>query len=240
MEKEEILKEIADALVAGDKSKTTELAKKALDMGISAMDILKDGLGLGMKIAGDKYEAGEYFVPEVLMCVDAMDGAMEYVMPKLEEEAKKRREETGETGLSGKIVIGVVEGDIHDIGKTIVAKMLQAAGFEVIDLGRDVPIEEFIKKAKEVGADVIAASTLMTPTLEGIEELHEMLEEEGMRDKVKTIVGGGAVSKEFAEEVGADAYGEDAIKAMDSVKRMIAEIKAAVAKVEEAVEGKKE
>lgn len=236
MKKEEYFKEIADALVAGDREKCTELAKKGLEEEIAEpIEILKEGLGLGMQIAGDKYEAGEFFVPEMLMGVDAMDGAMECVMPRLQEMAKKKREEKGETESIGRVVIGVVEGDIHDIGKTIVAKMLQAAGYEVHDLGRDVPIEDFINKAKEVKADVIAASTLMTPTLDGMEEMHEMLRESGMKDKVKTIIGGGATSDEFAKEIGADGRAEDVTSGMDEIKRMVREIRAAMTEVEKAV-----
>ncbi|MCW7076467.1 MAG: cobalamin-dependent protein [Candidatus Syntrophoarchaeum sp.] len=233
MDREEFLNAVKDALVVGDKETCVNLINENIDAGIATpLDILRLGLGAGMTEAGDKYESGEYFVPEMLMCVDVMDAAMEIVMPRIKEEMKKKG--TGES--PGKVVIGVVEGDIHDIGKTITASLLEAAGFEVFDLGRDVPAEDFIKKAKEVGADVIAASTLMTPTLEVMEELHEDLEEEGMRDKVKTIIGGGATSDEFAEEIGADGYASDAVEGVDAIKQMVEEIKMAMAELEKRVE----
>ncbi|OFV67276.1 cobalamin-binding protein [Methanosarcinales archaeon] len=232
MDREEFLEAVKNALVVGDKETCVNLIKEHIDEGIATpLDILRLGLGEGMTIAGDKYEAGEYFVPEMLMCVDVMDAAMEIVMPRIKEEMAASGGET-----IGKVVIGVVEGDIHDIGKTITASLLEAAGFEVYDLGRDVPAEEFIKKAKEVGADVIAASTLMTPTLEVMEELHEDLEDEGLRDKVKTIIGGGATSDEFAEEIGADGYAADAVEGVDAIKRMVQEIKMAMAELDKRVE----
>jgi len=137
------------------------------------------------------------------------------------------------------VVIGVVEGDIHDIGKTIVASMLRAAGFEVIDLGRDVPIDEFIETAVREGAQVIAASTLMTPTLEGMEEIEEKLRERGLKGKIKTIIGGGATSKEFADEIGADAWAADAVEGVDAVKRLVEEVKMAMAEIEKRMEEEK-
>ncbi|MHC1584789.1 MAG: cobalamin B12-binding domain-containing protein [Candidatus Syntropharchaeia archaeon] len=235
MDKKEYLEKVKEALLAipdgkGTKEDVVKIVKEGIEKGIATpLEILKDGLGEGMTVAGDRYEEGTYFVPEMLMCVDGMDAAMEIVMPLIKEEISKKS--TG--GTTGKVVIGVVEGDIHDIGKTIVSSMLQAAGFEVYDLGRDVPIEEFVEKAKEVGADVIAASTLMTPTLEGMEELEELLREEGLKGKVKTIIGGGATSEEFAEEIGADGYAKDAVEGLDAIKRMVAEVKAAVGVIEE-------
>jgi corrinoid protein of di/trimethylamine methyltransferase len=233
MEKAEYLEEVKNTIVVGDREKAVELVKKGVEENIAKpIEILRDGFGKGMTISGDKYESGEYFVPEMLMSVDAMDGAMEIVMPMIEKEIKKKQEKGKEVESTGKVVIGVVEGDIHDIGKTIVAKMLQAAGFDVIDLGRDVPIDDFIETAKKEGAQVIAASTLMTPTLDGMEELHEKLKETGMRDKVKTIIGGGATSEEFAKEIGADARGEDAMSSLDTIKRMVNEIKVAMAELE--------
>ncbi|RLG38247.1 MAG: cobalamin-binding protein [Candidatus Alkanophagales archaeon] len=233
MDKQEYLNAVRDALAAGDKEKTLELVKKGVEDKIAhPLEILKDGLGAGMTVAGDKYESGEYFVPEMLMCVDAMDAAMEIVMPLIEQELREKHK--GET--RGKVVIGVVEGDIHDIGKTIVASMLRAAGFDVIDLGRDVPIDEFIETAVREGAQVIAASTLMTPTLEGMEEIEEKLREKGLKGKIKTIIGGGATSAEFAEEIGADAWAGDAVEGVDAIKRMIEEVKMAMAEIEKRME----
>ncbi|MHC1581813.1 MAG: cobalamin B12-binding domain-containing protein [Candidatus Syntropharchaeia archaeon] len=235
MDKKEYLEKVKEALLAipdgkGTKEDVVKIVNEGIEKGIATpLEILKDGLGEGMTVAGDRYEEGTYFVPEMLMCVDGMDAAMEIVMPLIKEEISKK----SAGGTTGKVVIGVVEGDIHDIGKTIVSSMLQAAGFEVYDLGRDVPIEDFVEKAKEVGADVIAASTLMTPTLEGMEELEELLREEGLKGKVKTIIGGGATSEEFAEEIGADSYAKDAVEGLDAIKRMVAEVKAAVGVIEE-------
>jgi corrinoid protein of di/trimethylamine methyltransferase len=232
MEKQELLDGINESLVIADKETCVNLINEGLEKGIATpLDMLRLGLGAGMTVAGDKYESGEYFVPEMLMCVDVMDSAMEILMPLIK---AMMADKGGES--PGKVVIGVVEGDIHDIGKTITASLLEAAGFEVFDLGRDVPAEDFIKKAKEVGAQVIAASTLMTPTLEVMEELHEDLEEEGMRDQVKTIIGGGATSEEFADEIGADGYAGDAVEGVDAIKRMVEEIKMAMGELEKRVE----
>jgi len=163
-------------------------------------------------VVGEKYESKQYFLPQVLLSAQTMYQALDVVLPKLK---------VGQTGATGKVVIGVVEGDVHDIGKNIVKAMLTGAGMTIFDMGRDVPIKNFYEKAKTETANVIAESTLMTPTLAGMKEMERMLKEGGDKGKVKTIIGGGATSKEFAAQIGADAWAYDAVEAVRVVSDLI-------------------
>jgi corrinoid protein of di/trimethylamine methyltransferase len=217
--KEEILQKLAEAVINGDVDLAREMAKRALEVGIEPWVAITQGLAAGMKVVGDKYEAKEYFLPEVLMAADAMYAGLDVLLPHLKAE---------EVGVRGKIVLGVVEGDIHDIGKNIVKAMLTAAGFEVIDAGRDVPIEKFVELVEKEGAHVLGMSTMMTPTLIQMKRAEEMLRQKGLKERVKTIIGGGTVSEEYREKIGADAYGKDAVEAVDKVKALIQSIMAAV------------
>jgi corrinoid protein of di/trimethylamine methyltransferase len=218
MKRKEILAGLADAVVQMDEKRAVELAQAALDAGIEAYQAVTDGLSKGMAIVSDKYEREEYFVPEILMCADALYAALEVLKPHLKADR---------AAAPAKIVIGVVEGDIHDIGKNIVKLMLETAGFEVHDLGRDVPVRAFVDKAKEVGADIIALSTLMSITMRGMRRVIELLEQEGLRDRFKVIVGGGPLSPSLAEQMGADAYGESAAEAVRIAQRFVARRSAA-------------
>jgi corrinoid protein of di/trimethylamine methyltransferase len=217
--KEEILQKLAEAVINGDVDLAREMAKRALEVGIEPWVAITQGLAAGMKVVGDKYEAKEYFLPEVLMAADAMYAGLDVLLPHLKAE---------EAGVRGKIVLGVVEGDIHDIGKNIVKAMLTAAGFEVIDAGRDVPIEKFVELVEKEGAHVLGMSTMMTPTLIQMKRAEEMLRQKGLKERVKTIIGGGTVTEEYRERIGADAYGKDAVEAVDKVKALIQSIMAAV------------
>lgn len=235
-EKQDFLLKVADMVVLGDRENTKNVVKDGLDnQTATAFEILHYGLSPGINVLGVRYERRQIFVPEVLMMVDAMQGAMEIVLPPLKEEIAKK----GSLETPGKVVIGVVEGDIHDIGKSIVAALLEAAGFEVIDLGRDVPAEDFVRTAAEQSCQIIAASTLMTPTLEVMEEIEEKLRETGKKGTIKTVIGGGATSKEFAEEVGIDAWAKDAVEGVDTIKRMVQEIKVAMEEVRKRAEEEK-
>jgi len=212
-----IFKKLAKAVVLGDTEVAEEGAQEALTEGISPYDAVIRGLAEGMKTVGEKYEQKEYFLPEMLLSADAMYAGLNILTPHIKSKDK----------MKGKIVLGVVEGDIHDIGKNIVKTMLTAAGYEVIDLGRDVPAAEFVKKAKAEGAQVIAMSTLMTPTLMSMKSVEDKLDHEGLKDKVKTIIGGGSVSEEWRDNIGSDAFGKDALEAVDKIKVLINSIMAA-------------
>ena len=165
-----------------------------------------------MNKAGVLYEKEEYFVPELLICSDAMYAGLEILRPHLKKSDAKEKH---------KVVIGVIEGDTHDIGKNLVKIMMDAAGFEMFDLGRNVPLANFIEKAKEVDADLICLSTLMTTTMDGMAEVIEMLIEEGIRDKFKVLIGGGPISEGFAKKINADGYADNATNAVSLSKKLV-------------------
>lgn len=210
--REDLIKALSDSIVDMEEEKTVELSNQCIDNGISAYDAIDEGLAEGMNRAGALYEEGEYYIPELLMCSDAMYAGLDMLKPHLEKSQVDRKH---------KIVIGVIEGDTHDIGKNLVKIMMETEGFEVIDLGRDVPPRDFVDKAKEVGADIIALSTLMTTTMEGMAEVVRLLKEEGLKDKVKVMIGGGPISQSFADKIGADAYTTDASKAAKYAKSIV-------------------
>lgn len=223
-DREAIMKRLTDAVIVGDTAAAEQTAKDALAAGVSAYDAIMNGLAEGMKTVGDKYEKKEYFLPDMLISADAMYAGLNILTPHIPKSESKSK---------GKIVLGVVEGDIHDIGKNIVKIMLTAAGYEVVDLGRDVPTADFIEKAKSEGAQVIAMSTLLTPTLMSMKTIEDKLKEEGMKDKVKTVIGGGATSEDWKSKIGSDAYGKDASEAVDKVKLLVESIKSAVQMMKE-------
>jgi len=215
--REEILKDLADGVLNMDEDLTLRVAHESIEAGLDAYDAISNGLVVGMNKAGDLYEQEEYFVPELLICSDAMYAALEILKPHLKKE--NAQEKVG-------CVIGVVEGDTHDIGKNLVKIMLDVAGFEIYDLGRNVPLTDFIEKAKEVGAELICLSTLMTTTMDGMATVIEMLKEEGIRDRFKVLVGGGPISQAFADRIGADGYAENAATAVKVAKDICAKVMA--------------
>jgi len=214
-EKEKIFDEISEAIQSFEEEKVLNTVKKALSLGVDPSEIIEKGIAKGLRIVGDKYERGELFLMHL---VAAAEPAQKAVKELLEPEIKKK---AGERKSLGKVVIGTVQGDIHDIGKNIVAAMLFAAGFDVIDLGKDVPAEEFAKKAKEVGANIVGASALLSTTLPVQKEIVEALKAMGIRDKVKVIFGGAPCTPEWVEEIGGDGYAENAIEAVKVAKRLI-------------------
>lgn len=199
------LAQLAEVVVKGKIKEAKPLTEQALAAGVEPKDIIFSGLSKGMEVVGQKYEKKEYFLPQVLLSAQTMYASLDVALPKLK---------VGSAGAHAKVVICVVEGDVHDIGKNIVKAMLTGAGMTIFDLGRDVPIKNIIDKAKAESADIIATSTLMTPTLAGMKEIERMCKEGNMKPKTKTMVGGGATSKEFATQIGADAWGYDAIEAV--------------------------
>jgi len=204
-EKDRILSALAAAVDGMDEEGAIRAAHEALEAGLDPYEAIALGLAKGMESVSDKYEKGIYFVPEILLCADAMYAAMGVLSPHLKGDGRGRRTP---------VIIGVIEGDIHDIGKNIVKLMLQSAGFPVHDLGNDVPIAAFVAKARELGRGIIAVSTLMSTTMPGMGRLVEALKQAGLRSSFKVMIGGGPVSAAFAQKIGADAYGENAMDAV--------------------------
>jgi 5-methyltetrahydrofolate--homocysteine methyltransferase len=209
----EILNQISDALQTGDDAKTAELTKSAIAAKIAPKDILDCGLIAGMNVIGEKFKNHEIFLPDVLLAARAMYAGMDLLKPLLIKDG---------IPTIGRVVIGSVHGDLHDIGKNLVGIMLKGAGFDVIDLGNDVPPEKFVETAVANGATVIGMSALLTTTMTVMKKVVELLNEKGLKGKIKTIVGGAPLSSDFALEIGADAYGYDGANAVEEVKRLIA------------------
>jgi corrinoid protein of di/trimethylamine methyltransferase len=209
--REEILQDLADGVLNLNEELAVKAAHEAVAAGLDAYDAITHGLVAGMKRAGDLYDQEEYFVPELLLCSDAMYAALAVLQPHLKKEDARAKL---------KCVIGVVEGDTHDIGKNLVKIMLDVGGFEIHDLGRNVPLAAFVEKAKEVDADLICLSTLMTTTMDGMATVIEMLKEEGIRDRFKVLIGGGPISQAFADKIGADGYAGNAASAVKVAKQV--------------------
>jgi 5-methyltetrahydrofolate--homocysteine methyltransferase len=205
------LQEITETLMTGDRDKLQELVQGALDAGTPANEILQKGLIVGMDIVGEKMESGDMFIPEVLMAARAMSVSVGILKPLLAE---------GESTSAGKMVIGTVKGDLHDIGKNLVVMMLESAGFEVIDLGVDVEPASFVEAVKENKPTLVGLSALLTTTMPMMRKTIETLEESGLRDQLKIIIGGAPVNKAFADEIGADGFAPDAGSASKMAKRM--------------------
>lgn len=209
-----IIQEISEYLQKGRAKNVKQLVQQALDEGTDAKTILDEGLLNGMMVIGGKFKRNEVFVPEVLVAARAMNAGVAILEPKLVEMGNEP---------VGKAVIGTVKGDLHDIGKNLVAMMLKGAGLEVCDLGVDVEPTAFIEKAEEIGADVIGMSALLTTTMTGMEEVINLLKEKGLRDKYIVMVGGAPVNDSFASEIGADYYTPDAATAAEQAKQAILE-----------------
>ena len=212
-----IINEISEFLQKGRAKNVKALVQQALDEGVDAKVILEEGLLDGMMIIGGKFKRNEVFVPEVLVAARAMNAGMAILEPKLVEIGNEP---------VGKAVIGTVQGDLHDIGKNIVAMMLKGAGFEVVDLGVDVSAETYVEKAEEIGADVICMSALLTTTMENMKNVITLLEEKGLRDKYIVMVGGAPVNDSFAMEIGAADFTADAASAAEVAKKAVLEKKA--------------
>ncbi len=203
---------IAQALMAGDAATLTTLVHGNLDQGILASSILNNILIPGMDAVGEKMESGEMFIPEVLMSAQAMGEAVEILKPLLGD---------GESSSAGKVVIGTVKGDLHDIGKNLVSMMMESAGFEVVDLGVDIEAARFIAAVKEENADILGLSALLTTTMPMLRKTVDAFMESGLREQVKIIVGGAPVTQSFADEIGADGYAPDAGSASKLAKQLL-------------------
>lgn len=207
----EIIKEIYKAVLNGEISEVPNVVQKAIDDGISANLILDSGLIAAMKEVGRLFEEGEFFVPEMLISAHAMQGGLNILKPLLVDSGVQPK---------GKVIMGTVKGDLHDIGKNLVSMMLEGAGYEVEDLGTDVSPETFVEKVKE-GADILGLSALLTTTMPSIVNTIQAINEAGIRDTVKIIVGGAPLTQEYADEIGADGFAVDASRAVSLAKSLI-------------------
>ncbi len=208
----DFLEKMAEKLILGDVETVIGYVEKALDEGLPAKQILDDGLIAGMDVVGQKMKAGDMFIPEVLRSAKVMQTAMGKLTPHMAE---------GDSLGLGTVLIGTVQGDLHDIGKNLVAMMLQGAGFNVIDLGTDITPQAFVESAKENDPVIIGMSALLTTTMPKMEETVKALEEAGIRDKIKIMAGGAPVTQDFVDKIGADAYGANAAAATDRAKALV-------------------
>lgn len=210
--KEELLEKLSDCVLEMEDEEVVDVAQEYIDADYEAFDGIMSGLVDGMNKASDLYDQEEYFVTDLLLCSDAMYAGLDVLRPHLKEEKTEEKP---------KAVIGVVEGDTHDIGKNLVKIMMETAGFEMYDLGRDVPLDVFVEKAKEVQASLVLMSTLMTTTMLGMPEVIKKLEAAGIRDQVKVMIGGSPISQKFADDIGADGYSANAVEAVKVAKRLL-------------------
>ncbi|HDZ26640.1 hypothetical protein LCGC14_0885780 [marine sediment metagenome] len=207
-----ILEDIGLSVERGDETSVGELTQKALSEGISPGEILNKGLVAGMDVVGERFKKNEIFIPEVLVSARAMKEGMKIVKPLLGDEI---------AGSRGKVVIGTIKGDLHDIGKNIVGMLLEGAGFEVTDLGTDVTKEQFMEVVEKEGVDIIGMSALLTTTMTYMKEVIQSVEDANLKGKVKVIIGGAPITQSYAEEIKADGYAPDAASAVDLVKSLL-------------------
>jgi corrinoid protein of di/trimethylamine methyltransferase len=210
--KEEIYEKLAQSIIDGEPEDAVALAKEALDQGLDPLECITNGLTKGIQKVGELFADGEYFLPELIIGADAMKEALEILEPALVGDQKRE--------VVANVVLGTVEGDLHEIGKTLVATMLTANGFKVMDIGVDQPASAFVDAVKESDATIIGASALLTTTMLQQEKLIQALEEAGLRKNVKVMVGGAPVTEAYAKKIGADGYAEDAISAVNLAFRL--------------------
>jgi len=212
MEKKQWLEKAAQTIIDGDEEAAADVAQNALKAGLDPVEMIDRGYSRGIREMGERFEHGKVFLPNLIVSSDAMMAAVKVLEASLPEDRQDQKIAT--------IVVGTVEGDIHDIGKGILITMLRVNGFTVHDLGRDVPIEVFVDKARELNADVVGSSALMTTTMEGQKLIEKALKEAGLRNKVKTMVGGAVVTTRWVKRIGADLYGESAGSTVSQLKEM--------------------
>lgn len=216
MSKEELLTRMEKAIVEGKKDESEALAREALEKKMDLNGVIEKGYVPGIQKVGDLWEKGEYFLPELITSAECMKAVMIILQPEMEKSQIQTRSK-------GKVVIGTVQGDIHDIGKNLVSSMLSANGFEVHDLGADVPLEKFVEKAEEEGADFICLSALLTTTMLGQKRVVEIIKEKNLSDRIKVLVGGAPVNQKWADDIEADGYGENAMVAVKVAQKIIKE-----------------
>lgn len=214
MSEKEVLQQLFDGVLKGDKDKTVSAAEQSLEAGLSPLEAIEGGMTPAIKEVGDRFGRMEMFLPEMVASAEAMEAGLEILEPHFEgDEAEKK----------GKVMIGTVQGDIHDIGKNIVIALLKVNGYEVIDIGRDIASTEFVDKAVDLGVDIIGLSGLLTTSLPMMRDIIQMLDDDGIREQYKVIIGGGPTSQEYADEIGADGYGETAYSAVELCSQLIGE-----------------
>lgn len=211
--KEDIIQRLSDSVFEMEEDRAAEFANLAVEEGIDAFEAIDKGLAHGMRRAGDEFENGSYFIPELLLCSDALNAGVNILKPHIQIDDAD--------GGKTKVVIGVIEGDTHDIGKNLVKTLVEAGGFEIYDLGRDVPPQKFVDAALEKNADVIAISTLMTTTMTGMQRVIDILNKNGIRGNFKVIIGGGPISQGYANQIGADGYSPNAMEAVRLIKELV-------------------
>jgi corrinoid protein of di/trimethylamine methyltransferase len=211
---EELYKQMAQAVIDGDDEEASALAQSALEQGVDPLDAINKGYTAGMDVVGELYSTGEYFLPDLILGGEAMKAALASLEPVLKASGQARE-------VAGVVVLGTVKGDIHEIGKSLVGSMLSANGFEVYDLGIDIEADEFVAKAREYKADIVALSALLTTTMLHQRDVIEHLAEAGLRDKVKVMVGGSPVTQGWADQIGADGFAEDAAGAVGVAKKLM-------------------
>jgi len=213
---EDLLKAMAQSIIDGEAEVAADLAKQALDAGINPLDAITKGYMLGVNDVGDSFACGNVFLPELVMAGEAMKAAIAVLEPELKKAGTKR-------DILGKVVLATVEGDIHEIGKSLVGTMLTAAGFEVYDLGVNVPADKIMAKVEEVDADIVGLSALLTTTMVRQKEVIEAMDKKGMRNKTRVMVGGAPVTSDWVQKIEADGYSEDAIGAVNAAKNLMKE-----------------
>jgi len=211
---DELFQAMAQSIIDGDPDVAADLARKAVEAGIDPLEAINKGFVPGVDYVGEQYSKGEMFLPDLVLAGEAMKAAIAVLEPEITRKGGQRQ-------TLGTVVIGTVEGDIHDIGKTLVATMLSVGGFRVYDLGVDVPVPTFVEKAREVNADIVGMSALLTTTMVRQRDVIEALEDAGLRSRVKVIVGGAPVTRSWAQEIGADGYSEDAIGAVAVARQLL-------------------
>ncbi len=204
------------SIIDGAPDKAVELAQQALATGIDPLDAINLGFAVGIKFAGDQFGCGQMFLPDLLASAEAMKAAIKVLEPEMRRRGSERK-------TLGKIVLGTARGDIHDIGKNLVATILAASGFQIFDLGTSVTPEQFVAKAKEVDADIVGVSALLTTTMAGQKAVIEALDRDGLRPRLKAIIGGAAVTSKWAAEIRADGYSRNAIDALELAKHLMAD-----------------
>lgn len=208
-----VFEELAQSVIDGKLDRVLEVTRQAIELGSDPEEIINEGLIKGMNVVGVRFKAGDMFVPEVLMCARAMSGGMELVKPLLLGK---------DMPSAGKVLIGTVKGDLHDIGKNLVGMLLESTGFNVINMGTDISTEQFIQAIKEHKPDILGLSALLTTTMLGMKDIIDQLVEEGMRDKIKVIIGGAPISQDFSDEIGADGFAPDAASATELCQKLLA------------------
>jgi len=211
---DQIYSAMAQSIIDGESEQAEKLARQAIELGIDPLDAINQGFVVGVDHVGSLFSSGEAFLPELVMAGEAMKAAVDILEPEISKQGKERK-------ILGTIVLGTVEGDIHDIGKTLVGTMLSVAGFKVFDLGVDVPIMTLIEKARTENADILGVSALLTTTMVKQRDVVEALDDIGLRSVIKVMVGGAPVTREWAEEIGADGYSEDAVGAVMVAKELL-------------------